>query len=62
MALGLVTPPVGMCLNACTKVNKMPIIDIFKGALPFVFCNVIVLIMLILIPEISVWLPGLLGY
>jgi len=62
MALGLVTPPVGMCLNACTKVNDMPIIDIFKGALPFICCNIVVLILLILIPEVSVWLPGLLGY
>ena len=62
MALGLVTPPVGMCLNACTKINDMPIIDIFKGALPFVCCNIIVLILLIFVPEMSVWLPSLLGY
>lgn len=34
LAIGLVTPPVGMCLNACNKINRMPIIDIFKGAAP----------------------------
>ena len=44
LAIGLVTPPVGMCLNACNKINRMPIVEIFKGALPFVVCNVIVLI------------------
>ena len=27
LAIGLVTPPVGMCLNACNKINRMPIID-----------------------------------
>lgn len=43
LAIGLVTPPVGMCLNACTKINKMPIIEIFKGAAPFILCNLIVL-------------------
>ena len=34
LAIGLVTPPVGMCLNACNKINRMPIIEIFKGAAP----------------------------
>ena len=36
LAIGLVTPPVGMCLNACNKINRMPIIEIFKGAAPYV--------------------------
>ncbi len=62
MAIGLVTPPVGMCLNACTKINKMPVIDIFKGALPYIVCNIMVLIAVSLIPELTTWLPGVLGY
>lgn len=62
LAIGLVTPPVGMCLNACNKINRMPIIDIFKGALPYITCNVIVLIAISLIPQLTTWLPMLLGY
>ena len=62
LAIGLVTPPVGMCLNACNKINRMPIIDIFKGALPYVTCNIIVLIAISLIPQLTTWLPALLGY
>ncbi len=62
LAIGLVTPPVGMCLNACNKINRMPIIDIFKGALPYVTCNVLVLIAISLIPQLTTWLPMLLGY
>ena len=42
LAIGLVTPPVGMCLNVCNKINKMSILDIAKGALPFVTCNIVV--------------------
>ena len=53
LAIGLITPPVGMCLNACNKINRMPIIEIFKGAAPYVICNVIVLI------SISLWGPRL---
>lgn len=62
LAIGLVTPPVGMCLNACNKINRMPIIDIFKGAAPYVICNVIVLIAISLIPQLTTWLPQLMGY
>lgn len=62
LAIGLVTPPVGMCLNACNKINRMPIIDIFKGALPYVTCNVIVLVAISLFPPLTTWLPALLGY
>lgn len=62
LAIGLVTPPVGMCLNACHKINRMPIIDIFKGAAPYVICNVIVLLAITLIPQMTIWLPAMLGY
>ena len=62
LAIGLVTPPVGMCLNACNKINRMPIIEIFKGAAPYVVCNVIVLIAISVWPQLTAFLPGLLGY
>lgn len=62
LAIGLVTPPVGMCLNACNKINCMPIIEIFKGAAPYVICNVIVLISISMIPAFTTWLPFILGY
>ena len=62
LAIGLVTPPVGMCLNACNKINRMPIVEIFKGAAPYVTCNVIVLIAISVWPELTAFLPRLLGY
>jgi len=62
LAIGLVSPPVGMCLNACNKINRMPITDIFKGALPYVTCNVLVLIAISLWPALTTWLPKLMGY
>ncbi|MBE6906361.1 TRAP transporter large permease [Marasmitruncus massiliensis] len=62
LAIGLVTPPVGMCLNACNKINRMPVVDIFKGAMPYVTCNVIVLVSISLWGPLTTWLPQLLGY
>ena len=62
LAIGLVTPPVGMCLNACNKINRMPVIDIFKGALPYITCNVLVLVAISLFPVLTTWLPVIMGY
>lgn len=62
LAIGLVTPPVGMCLNACNKINRMPVIAIFKGALPYLVCNIIVLLAISLWGPLTTWLPLLLGY
>ena len=62
LAIGLVTPPVGMCLNACNKINKMPIVDIFKAAAPYLVCNIIVLILISTVPVLTTWLPAVLGY
>jgi tripartite ATP-independent transporter DctM subunit len=59
LAVGLVTPPVGACLNACTKICGEPILKIFKSALPFIVCNIIVLILVTFVPALSLWLPGL---
>lgn len=41
---------------------SMPIIEIFKGAAPYVICNVIVLISISLWGPLTTALPQLLGY
>lgn len=62
LAIGLVTPPVGMCLNACNKINRMPVIEIFKGAAPYLCGNLIIIILITLCPPLTTWLPAVLGY
>ncbi|MPN46864.1 C4-dicarboxylate TRAP transporter large permease protein DctM [bioreactor metagenome] len=59
LAIGLVTPPVGMCLNVASKICRMDIVSIFKSAAPFIICNVIVLVGITFIPALSMWLPSL---
>ena len=60
LAVGLVTPPVGMCLNVASAISKLGIGRIFKGALPFLLANAITLVLITLLPSLSMWLPGLL--
>jgi TRAP-type C4-dicarboxylate transport system permease large subunit len=60
LAVGLVTPPVGMCLNVCSAISGLSIVNIFRGAIPFLIANVLVLILISIFPELSIWLPNLL--
>nr|WP_319483347.1 TRAP transporter large permease [uncultured Cohaesibacter sp.] len=60
LAVGLVTPPVGMCLNVCASVSGESILSVFRGALPFLVANFLVVVLLCLFPALSTWLPALL--
>jgi len=60
LAVGLVTPPVGMCLNVASAISKLGIGKIFRGALPFLVANAMTLVLITLLPSLSIWLPGLL--
>lgn len=60
LAIGLVTPPVGMCLNVASAISKLGIGTIFRAAMPFSLANVITLILITLVPPISMWLPSVL--
>lgn len=61
--IGLLTPPVGMNVYAIKNVvdDKIPLGTIFTGTFWFLSCEVLVVTLLILLPGISLWIPGLLG-
>ena len=58
LAVGLVTPPVGMCLNVASAISKLGIGTIFRAAMPFLLANIITLILITYIPQLSMWLPA----
>jgi tripartite ATP-independent transporter DctM subunit len=60
LAVGLVTPPVGMCLNVASAITKLEIGTIFRAASPFLVANVITLVIVTLVPAASTWLPSML--
>lgn len=59
MAVGMVTPPVGTCLNITAALANLDIVRIFRGALPFLLCNVFVLILICLVPAVTTFIPSL---
>ncbi|QTL99338.1 TRAP transporter large permease subunit [Iocasia frigidifontis] len=59
LAIGLVTPPVGACLFVASEISNTSIVQQSKALIPYIISLVLVLILLILIPEISVFIPNL---
>jgi C4-dicarboxylate transporter DctM subunit len=58
--LGAITPPVGLTVFAMAGMIKdVPMFTIFRGAWPFVYSMLIVVIILAIFPEISTFLPSL---
>ena len=58
---GLITPPVGM--NIFVIRAQMPDIDlgtVYRGIVPFLFADIALIVMLVLLPGLALWLPGLL--
>ena len=59
LEIGLITPPVGLNCFILKGVvgNAVPLETIFKGILWFLAMDVVTLAILIIFPEISLWLP-----
>jgi len=59
MELGQITPPVGIVLFGMSAIApEVSVTQIYKGVLPFVFIQVVVLCLIIAFPEIVLWLPS----
>jgi tripartite ATP-independent transporter DctM subunit len=60
--IGLVTPPVGLCLYVVSEVSKVPIGDMVAEMWPYVLALIGVLMIITYVPALSLWLPHTLGY
>lgn len=63
MEMSLTTPPFGLLLFLMTAVapKGTKLKDVIAAAIPFLSCDLLLLILLILFPAIALWLPGLMG-
>ena len=59
LLIGLVTPPVGLCLNLAAKIGKVSIDAAAVEALPFIGVQLVVLVLITYVPSLVLWLPGL---
>ena len=59
LAVGMVTPPLGVNLFVACGVQKISIEKISKAVLPFILVNVLVIFILSFVPKIILFLPNL---
>ena len=60
--IGGLTPPMGMTAFFLKGLAKEPLVDVFKGVIPFLFADFVGLGLLVAFPAICEWLPSVLGY
>ena len=61
LCLGLVTPPVGLCLNLAGKIARCSLLDAIRSSGWFFLVGVTVLILITYWPALVLLLPNLLG-
>lgn len=60
--IGLLTPPLGVCLFAAERIAGCGLRPLLKETLPFLAVSIIALVLVTYVPAISLWLPGVLGF
>lgn len=59
----LITPPIGLnCFVVAGVRPECSVQDVFRGVMPFFVADVITIAVLIALPGIVLWLPGLMGF
>ena len=60
LMIGILTPPMGMALFVVSKVGNIPIHVLTRGVLPFLVPLFVVLILVAVFPQLTLFLPNLL--
>ena len=61
LAVGCITPPVGVSLFVVQSISSLPFEKICRGIVPYMIALIIVLLLVTYIPVISLGLPMILG-
>ena len=59
LCIGLVTPPVGLCLLICNQIAKTRLMKALKAMMPMLLISVIVLMLITYVPALTTWLPSM---
>ena len=63
MEIAVLTPPVGLNLYVIQAISRdqVTIVDVIMGCLPFIGAMVLLIAILILVPDVALWLPNQMG-
>lgn len=60
LCIGLVTPPVGICLLMTNQIARASFVQTLKSILPMLLLSIVVLMFVTFVPQLTLWLPSLL--
>jgi tripartite ATP-independent transporter DctM subunit len=63
LEMGITTPPFGLVLFVVKGVapKYVTMMDVYKAGIPFLLCDLVVIILLLVFPALALWLPGLIS-
>jgi C4-dicarboxylate transporter DctM subunit len=61
MAIGLITPPVGINLYVGCNIAKIPVAELCRKIVPFMIAGILALLLVTYIPQIIMFLPNLMS-
>lgn len=59
LELGMITPPVGINSFIVSTATGVPLPTVFRGILPFVGTGLVLIVILVLLPDLVMWLPSM---
>ncbi len=62
MEIGLATPPVGLNLYVASSISKLGLTEVTKSTVPWLLTGLAFLLLITFVPEITLWLPRLMGW
>ena len=62
MEIAMLTPPIGLNVFVMQRVApEVPLSEIFRGVLPFVFICLLLVVLIVALPQLALWLPSTMG-
>ncbi|MDD4843814.1 MAG: TRAP transporter large permease subunit, partial [Anaerotignum sp.] len=60
LCIGLVTPPVGICILMTNQIAKANFVETLRSLMPMLILSILVLMLVTFVPSFTLWLPSLL--
>lgn len=60
LCIGLVTPPVGLCLLVCNQIGETSLSRAIRTMIPMLIISLVALMLVTFVPQLTQWLPSIL--
>jgi len=62
LMIGLITPPLGLCLFVCCSITQIDFVKLVRVSIPFILVEITALLVVTYFPQLVLFIPHLFGY